>query len=117
MRTIADLAPTAETTGGGASSLLFLALPLLLLAWMFWSANRRQKQMRAFTSSISVGDAVITSSGLYGVVRRLDDESAWLEVAEGTTLRFDRRALAMKQPDDSAGATATPGAEATGTEQ
>lgn len=87
------------SNGNGYSSLIILLLPLLLLAWMFWSANRRQKQMRDFNSSLNVGDSVITSSGLYGTIKHLDDQSAYLEVAEGMTLRFDRRAVAMKQSD------------------
>jgi preprotein translocase subunit YajC len=87
------------SNGNGYSSLIILALPLMLLAWMFWSANRRQKQLREFTTSLNVGDQVITSSGLYGTITHLDDQSAYLQVAEGMTLRFDRRAVAMKQPD------------------
>lgn len=87
------------SNGNGYSSLIILLLPLLLLAWMFWSANRRQKQMREFTTSLSVGDQVITSSGLYGTITHLDDQSAYLQVAEGMIVRFDRRAVAMKQPD------------------
>ena len=83
----------------GGSSLIILALPLLLLAWMFWSANRRTRQMRQFNSALNVGDEVVTSSGIYGTIRHLDDASAHLEVAEGTILRFDRRAVAMKQAD------------------
>lgn len=95
------------SNGNGYSSLIILALPLMLLAWMFWSANRRQKQLREFTTSLTVGDQVITSSGLYGTITHLDDQSAYLQVAEGMTLRFDRRAVAMKQPDtiDTAGAS------------
>jgi preprotein translocase subunit YajC len=84
---------------GNGSSLFILALPLLLLAWMFWSANRRQKQMRQFSSSLNVGDQVVTSSGIFGTIRHLDDVSAHLEVAEGMIMRFDRRAVAMKQTD------------------
>ncbi len=86
-------------TGNGTSSLVILALPLLLLAWMFWSANRRQRQMRQFSSSLNVGDQVVTSSGIFGTIRHLDDVSAHLEVAEGMIMRFDRRAVAMKQAD------------------
>lgn len=99
------------SNGNGYSSLIILALPLMLLAWMFWSANRRQKQMREFTTSLNVGDRVITSSGLYGTITHLDDQSAYLQVAEGMTLRFDRRAVAMKQ-SDSLGTT--PGASSPG---
>jgi preprotein translocase subunit YajC len=83
----------------GGSSLIILALPLLLLAWMFWSANRRTKRMRDFNSSLGIGDEVVTSSGIYGTIRHLDDVSAHIEVAEGMILRFDRRAVAMKQAD------------------
>lgn len=83
----------------GYSSLIILALPLLLLAWMFWSANRRTRQMRQFNASLNVGDQVVTSSGIFGTIRHLDDVSAHLEVADGMILRFDRRAVAMKQSD------------------
>lgn len=86
-------------SNSGYSSLIILLLPLLLLAWMFWSTSRRQKQMRAFTTSLAVGDEVITSSGLFGTITHLDEQSAYLEIAEGTVVRFDRRALAMKQAD------------------
>lgn len=84
---------------GNGGSLIILALPLLLIAWMFWSANRRQKQMRAFSDSLGVGDRVVTSSGIYGTIRHLGDTTAHLEVAQGTIIEVDRRALSMKQPE------------------
>ncbi|WP_020144306.1 preprotein translocase subunit YajC [Terracoccus sp. 273MFTsu3.1] len=94
----------------GALSLLIFALPLLLLGWLFFSQNKRMKQMRDFSSSLDVGDAVVTSSGIFGTIKHLDDSSAWLEISEGTTVRFDRRAIAMKQTDTAA--SDTPAADA-----
>jgi len=85
----------------GSFSLLIFALPLLLLGWLFYTQNKRMKQARNFSSALGVGDRVITSSGIFGTIKHLDDTSAWLEVAEGTTIRIDRRALAMKQSDTS----------------
>ncbi|KRB45406.1 preprotein translocase subunit YajC [Terrabacter sp. Root181] len=96
----------------GALSLLIFALPLLLLGWLFFSQNKRMKQMREFSSSLDVGDEVVTSSGMFGTVKHLDDSSAWLEIAEGTTVRFDRRAVAMKQTDTAAADAAAPGSPA-----
>jgi preprotein translocase subunit YajC len=90
--------------------LLIFALPLLLLGWLFFSQNKRMKQMRDFSSALNVGDAVVTSSGIFGTIKHLDDSSAWLEIAEGTTVRFDRRAIAMKQADTAA--SDTPAADA-----
>lgn len=117
MGTIGTLAPAATDGSAGMSSLLILGLPLLLIGWLFWTNSRRVKQVRAFSASLNVGDQVITSSGIFGTIRHLDDTSAWLEVAEGTTIRFDRRALAMKQTDTATGATpaeGTPGSSETG---
>ena len=83
----------------GGFSLLIFALPLLLLGWLFWTQNKRMKQMRNFSSALNVGDQVITSSGMYGTIKHLDDTSGWLEIADGVTIRVDRRAIAMKQAD------------------
>ena len=93
----------------GAFSLLIFALPLLLLGWLFFSQNKRMKQMREFSSALNVGDQVVPSSGMFGTIKHLDDSSAWLEVAEGTTIRFDRRAVAMKQADSPAAGGTTRG--------
>ena len=98
----------------GAFSLLIFALPLLLLGWLFFTQNKRMKQMRAFSSSLDVGDQVVTSSGIYGTVKHLDDSTAWLEIAEGTTVRVDRRAIAMKQSDTPADAAGAPSAPDSG---
>ena len=92
----------------GAFSLLIFALPLLLLGWLFFTQNKRMKQAREFSSALNVGDQVVTSSGMFGTIKHLDDSSAWLEVAEGTTIRFDRRAVAMKQTDSGAADTTAP---------
>ena len=86
----------------GSLSLLIFALPLLLLGWLFFTQNKRMKQMRNFSSSLAVGDRIVTSSGIYGVVTHLDDSTAWLEIAEGTIIRVDRRAIAMQQADTAA---------------
>jgi preprotein translocase subunit YajC len=100
----------------GSFSLLIFALPLLLLGWLFWTQNKRMKQMRNFSSALNVGDQVITSSGIFGTIKHLDDASGWLEIADGVTIRVDRRAIAMKQSDALAtGTGAGTGGTASGT--
>lgn len=98
--------------GNGSFSLIILLLPLLLIGWLFWTSSKRQKQMRNFSQSLSVGDEIVMSSGIFGTIRHLDDTSAWLEIGEGMTIRVDRRAIAMKQAESPA---ATGPAAATGT--
>ena len=96
-----------DMNNNGGFSLLIFALPLLLLGWLFWTQNKRMKQMRNFSSALNVGDQVITSSGIFGTIRHLDDASGWLEIADGVTIRVDRRAIAMKQTDALAATGAT----------
>ena len=63
---------------------------------------RREAARRAneLSSSLEVGDEVVTIGGLYGTIVSIDDREVELDVAEGVTLRFARRAIAGKAPAD-----------------
>ena len=85
-------AASSNGSGSWLGTLLF-AVPVVLLAFMFWSYFKRQKQFQRSQASLTVGDEVSTTSGLYGTLVSLDDELAVLEVSKGVQLRFDRRAV------------------------
>ena len=76
-------------------TLMVLALPLLGI-WLLVirPAQRRQREAVELNAQLTVGQQVMTTSGLYGTIAELDDESAHLEVAPGVVLRFARRAVA-----------------------
>jgi preprotein translocase subunit YajC len=85
--------------------ILFVWLALLLgVFWFTWLRPRREAQRRAIelSSSLEVGDDVITIGGLYGTIASVDDREIELVVADGVTLRFARRAIAGKAPVDEA---------------
>ncbi|KGN33329.1 preprotein translocase subunit YajC [Knoellia sinensis KCTC 19936] len=84
-----------------------LALPLLLLAFLMFSQRKRGRQIQDFQASLSVGDKVVLTSGLYGTITALDDVVATLEVAPGVQVRADRRAVGLSQPE-SGPSTTTP---------
>ena len=75
-------------------SVIFLAL-LFLAMWVFvvLPQQRRQRMHRALVSSLSVGDAVMTTSGIYGTVTDLEGELASLEIADGVVIRIARQAI------------------------
>ena len=52
--------------------------------------------MQSLQSTLAVGDEVTTTSGLYGTIKTLDDNTATLEISPGVTVRFDRRAIGTK---------------------
>ncbi len=82
----------------GIGNLILLALPLLLIVYLFWVSRSRQRQSQAFQRSISVGDDIVTTSGLFGRIVELDDTVATLEVAPGVRVRYDRRAVGSHAP-------------------
>ncbi|HET7276727.1 MAG TPA: preprotein translocase subunit YajC [Dermatophilaceae bacterium] len=84
-------------TGAALGNLLILALPLLLIAFLVMTQRRRQRATAELQSALAVGDEVCTTSGLFGKIVELDDKVATLEVSPGTRLRFDRRAIGIKQ--------------------
>lgn len=83
-------------TGAGPGYLLVLALPFLLLVFMFVSQRRRAQQIAAFQGSLSVGDQIVTTSGLYATIVALDETVASIDPGTGRPLRFDRRAIGMR---------------------
>lgn len=73
-------------------------LPLVGIVLLFWlfiirPASRRQKEMRTMQSALSVGDDIVTTSGIYGTVRELDDECVHVEIASGVTIKIARGAV------------------------
>ena len=85
-------------------------LPLVGIALLFWlfiirPASRRQKELGRMQSSLEQGDEVMLTSGVYGTVRRLEDDHVLVEIADGVVIKVARGAvgtIATKadQPDD-----------------
>ncbi|MHB8512511.1 MAG: preprotein translocase subunit YajC [Actinomycetota bacterium] len=77
----------------------FIFIGLLFAAMYFLMIRPQQKRRREFMSllaSLEVGDEVETIAGIFGTIRRLDDDHAWVEVAAGTTLKMSRGAIRRK---------------------
>jgi preprotein translocase subunit YajC len=75
-----------------------ILLPLLgVMVWLMIVPQRRQmKAHQQLLASIEEGDAVLTSSGIYGVVSELESDVLYLEVAEGIELKMSRSAVARR---------------------
>lgn len=94
---------TATQSGGGIGNLLILLLPLMLLIFLFMTQRRRARAVADMQGSLQVGEEVVTSSGMYGRIVAFDGPAAVLEVAPGTQVRFDRRAIGARAPQSEGG--------------
>jgi preprotein translocase subunit YajC len=99
---------------------LLPVLPFVGIALVFWllflrPAQRRQQTMRRMQGGLGVGDEVMLTSGIIGVVRSLDEKTVQLEVSEGVTLRVVRAAVGQVTTpaarDDNTGLAVDPAAE------
>ena len=56
--------------------------------------QKRVREQQALVRETEVGDEVMTSSGIYGIVTELEDDTLLIEVAEGIEMRMARGAVA-----------------------
>ncbi|MCH7789879.1 MAG: preprotein translocase subunit YajC [Acidobacteria bacterium] len=74
-----------------------ILLPVALVGAMYFFLIRPQqqqmKQHRKLLATIDVGDEVVTSSGIYGIITEIEDEIVWLEVAQELELKLAREAI------------------------
>lgn len=81
------------------TSLLFPLLLVLLVAFMFFGTRkqkRMQQQQQDMQKSLSFGDRVMTTSGLYATVVSTADDTIDLEIAPGVVTTWLRAAVREK---------------------
>jgi preprotein translocase subunit YajC len=79
--------------------IVYLVVLVALFFILIVRPQRRQAAAhRALVQSIEVGAEVITSGGIFGTVRALDDEVIELEVAKGIVVKVARGAIAQRVP-------------------
>jgi preprotein translocase subunit YajC len=100
---------------------IVLWLVALLAAFFFLIVRPQRRQMtahRALVESLAVGDEVISTSGIIGVVRALHDETLDLEIATGVVVKLARGAVGGRTspPDTSEPGTDAPGSGSASTD-
>jgi len=73
--------------------LLLFLLPLIVLVLLMRQQQRRLRQHQALIASLEVGDEVVTTSGIFGTITSLGDDTAQLEVAPGVAVKVAKRAI------------------------
>jgi preprotein translocase subunit YajC len=69
--------------------------------FLIWRPQqRRVATVRALQTALDVGDEVITTGGIYGTVRSMDDEVVELEIAPGLVIRVARGAIGARITED-----------------
>ena len=80
-------------------------IPIVILFALFWffvllPQRRRQRLHTEMQDALGVGDEVITAGGLHGEVVAVEETVVHVEIAPGTVVRVDRRAIAARVTPD-----------------
>tara|TARA_B100000949_G_scaffold200959_1_gene188776 strand:+ start:320 stop:664 length:345 start_codon:yes stop_codon:yes gene_type:complete len=83
---------------GQRPSLLVQFIPFLLILGIFYfiillPMKRRQKKVKDFQSSLKVGDKIVTTSGIYGAIAKLNDKSVHVQIADKVRIEVSRSAV------------------------
>lgn len=79
------------------------ALPVLFFVVVYvvlvLPQGRRRRQAAALARAVEPGSRVLLTSGLYGIVVEIEDDTIILEASEGVHLRFAKAAVLRVVPD------------------
>ena len=88
---------TSSGAGLGVSLIWLVAIFALMYFMMIRPQKKEQKRMSAMLSELAVGDAVVTTSGFYGIVIDLTDEDVIVEFGNNKNCRIPMRKSAIAE--------------------
>ena len=94
--------PSSDPSGPNYQ--MFILLIVFIAIFYFFMIRpqmKRQKEHRNLLASLSKGDEVVTTGGIYGVIESVGDTKVELRVAEGVVLKFQKQSIGNVLPKGS----------------
>lgn len=83
-------APAGAAGGGSMLWIMLIVMFVIMYFFMIRPQNKKQKELANFRKQLAVGQKVVTSGGIYGTIKEIDDNSVSLEIATGVKVRVDK---------------------------
>ena len=89
----------------GQPSVLVQFLPFAMILAIFYfiillPMRRRQKKVQDFQTALKVGDKIVTTSGIYGSIMKMNEKSVHVQVADKVRIEVARSAVGGYQGQD-----------------
>ena len=91
-----------ESNPQSSGSLITLLLPVAMIVGLYFIMIRpqrnRQRQQQTMQNALEVGDEVMISGGIFGVLTEIDDETGTVrvEISPGTEVRLLRQGILQR---------------------
>ncbi len=94
-------AQTAGSPGGIGllgSPIVFIAIMVAMMFFMFRSQSKRQKELKAMIAALAKGDEVVSSGGVAGRIDDIGESFVTLEIAPNVKIKLQKTAISMVLP-------------------
>ncbi len=92
---------TADAAAATGSGLVMVVYIVIIVAFMYFimirPQKKEQKRMAAMLAEMAVGDCVLTSSGFYGIVIDITDDTVIVEFGSNKNCRIPMQKSAIAQ--------------------
>ena len=80
--------------GGGSTGILMIVL-LFVIMWFFMirPQQKRQKEIEKQRAALKTGDKVVTSGGIHGKLKEINDHDYIVEIADGVKIKIDKASV------------------------
>ena len=86
-----------QAAGGSTASfwIMIIAMIAIMYFFMIRPQQKRQKEINNFRNSLTVGQEVISSGGIYGKISHIDEATniVTLEIATGVKVKVDKNCI------------------------
>lgn len=90
---------------GGYSGIIMMVLIFVVFYFfLIRPQSKRQKEIQKQRESLKVGDRVVTSGGIYGKIKELNDSTVLIEIAENVKIKVDKNSVFPSAEDAQASA-------------
>lgn len=84
----------AQAAGGSIKPFIIMMIAIFAIMWilMIHPEQKKRKEIRNFQNHLKEGDKIMTSGGIYGTVKSIDNEKNIInvEIARGVVIPVDR---------------------------
>ena len=86
------LQASGQSGAGSGFSTIIMMVAIFVIFWLFMirPQQKRQKELQKKREALSVNDRIVSSGGLYGVIKDIKETEFVVEIAEGVRVRMDK---------------------------
>ena len=77
----------------GSPLFMFIIIIAIMYFMMIRPQRKRQKEIDNFRRGLQAGQDVITSGGIYGKIKNVDETTVTIEVSHGVNIRVDKSCI------------------------